>query len=351
MVEISKGNILTNIIVTDGNNLLRHRTGDYDGKENLVELRQYFDDYGCSLHTFSYDGFGNLISVRDSRGATVSYGYDSVVHQFVESISQDGVDTDVYEGRAGYIKATQTKEWEEDCNGNRIDYLYDEWQRPKSIRTSYDSVSCPAVSYEYSCPAPDMFGKHEMWYAVTTNKVTFDRDDKSVMKTVVQIDGVGRAVRTAKSGLVYNTDRKTKVNGWNVSGAVRYDNKGRVVMESMTDFIAGGLPDLLAKFPEIGKYFNKYAYDEKDRKIKTVLPDGSVQSESFFISGGNAVTESCDPLGRITRQKSDSRGNIIEIRKLDNDASRSELTRVSYEYNGMGEMVTAYDSKKHPVRV
>ncbi|MBQ9281238.1 MAG: DUF4474 domain-containing protein [Treponema sp.] len=271
--------------------------------------------------------------------------------QFVESISQNGVDTDVYEGRAGYIKATQTKEWEEDCNGNRIDYLYDEWQRPKSIRTSYDSVSCPAVSYEYSCPAPDMLGKHEMWYAVTTNKVTFDRDDKSVMKTVVQIDGVGRAVRTAKSGLVYNTDRKTKVSGWNVSGAVEYDRKGRAVAESMTDFIPGDLSALLGTFPKIGRYYNEYTYDEKDRKIKTVLPDGSVQTEEFFVRDGNSVNESRDPLGRITRRTSDSRGNILEVLKLDNDAAGSVLTRVSYEYNGIGEMVAAYDAENHPITV
>ena len=39
---------------------------------------------------------------------------------------------------------------------------------------------------------------HGLWYAITSNKVTFDSDDDSVIQTVLQIDGLGRAVRTAK---------------------------------------------------------------------------------------------------------------------------------------------------------
>ena len=39
-------------------------------------------------------------------------------------------------------------------------------------------------------------GKKDLWYAVTSNKVTFDAKDGSVIKTVVQVDGLGRAVIT-----------------------------------------------------------------------------------------------------------------------------------------------------------
>lgn len=41
-----------------------------------------------------------------------------------------------------------------------------------------------------------------LWYAVTNNKVTFDADDDSIIQTVLQIDGLGRVVRTAKTGFV-----------------------------------------------------------------------------------------------------------------------------------------------------
>ena len=63
-----------------------------------------------------------------------------------------------------------------------------------------------------------------MWYALTNNKVTFDAKDTSVIQTVLQIDGVGRAVRTAKTGFVEG------VEGWNASGAVEYTTSLRRLM-------------------------------------------------------------------------------------------------------------------------
>ena len=67
--------------------------------------------------------------------------------------------------------------------------------------------------------AKNIDGKNELWYAITNNKVTFDAEDDSIIQTVLQIDGLGRAVRTAKTGFVNG------VEGWNASGAVEYDEK------------------------------------------------------------------------------------------------------------------------------
>ena len=74
--------------------------------------------------------------------------------------------------------------------------------RRRPWRTSYDTGNTPAVSYEYHAPKKDADGKHGLWHAVTNNKVTFDAGDDSVIQTVLQIDGLGRAVRTAKTGFV-----------------------------------------------------------------------------------------------------------------------------------------------------
>ena len=52
--------------------LLRHRSGDYDGRGRLTELRRYFDSYNYSVDKFSYDSYGNIKSATDSRGATLS---------------------------------------------------------------------------------------------------------------------------------------------------------------------------------------------------------------------------------------------------------------------------------------
>ena len=321
--------------------LLRHRSGDYDGRGRLTELRRYFDSYNYSVDKFSYDSYGNIKSVTDSRGATLSYKYDKDENMFVNEVSQSGMGTDSYESKIDYDVPTQTKKSEADCNGNKLSYEYDGWQRIKEIRTSYDTGTTAAVSYEYKTPNNDSSGHHELWHAVTNNKVTFDADDDSIIQTVIQIDGLGRAVRTAKSGFVNG------VEGWNASGAVEYDSKGRAVKEGMTEFIQGDIQTLLESVPKMTALYTAYEYDEKDRQIKTTLPDGSVQTTDFYIEENRLLAETADPLGNVSIQETDSRGNIVRVAKNDKDGK--QLTEVTYRYNAMGEMLKAFDAKEQPI--
>ena len=332
------------IRVYDSNgNLLRHRSGDYDDLGQLKELRQYWrnNDSSCSTNRLTYDDYRNIETVSDSRGAALSYKYDDVENMFVKEITQRGNDTESYTSFIEYDVPTQTKKSETDCNGNKLSYEYDSWQRIKEIWTSYDTGSIPAVSYEYNTPNNDSFGHHQLWYAVTNNKVTFDALDSSSIQTVLQIDGLGRAVRTAKTGFVNGVD------GWNASGAVEYDEKGRTVKEGMTEFIEGGLENLFNTTPIMTELFTSYKYDEKDRQIKTILPDGSAQTNAFYIEENKLISETTDPLGNVSVQENDSRGNIVRVAK--SDKSGTQLTEVTYRYNAMGEMLKAFDAKGHPI--
>ena len=180
-----------------------------------------------------------------------------------------------------------------------------------------------------------------MWHAVTNNKVTFDAGDDSVIQTVIQIDGLGRAVRTAKTGFVNGR------NGWNASGAVEYDKKGRAVKEGMTEFIQGDIQALLEAVPRMTSLYTAYEYDEKDRKAKTTLPDGSVQSAAFYIEENRLIAETTDPLGNVSVQETDSRGNIVRVAKK--DVQGKLLTQATYRYNEMGEMLKAFDAKGNAV--
>ena len=334
------------IRVYDSNgNLLRHRSGDYDSLGQLKELRQYWanNESSCSTNKLTYDDYGNIETVSDSRGATLSYKYDGVEHMFVKEITQSGNDTESYTSLIEYDEATQTKKLEKDCNGNKLRYEYDSWQRITEIWTSYDTGSISAVSYEYHTPNKDSNGIHELWYAVTNNKVTFDASDSSYIQTVLQIDGLGRAVRTAKTGFVNGRD------GWNASGAVEYDEKGRTVKEGMTEFIEGSLEELLQSNPQMTSLHTTYEYDQKDRQIKTTLPDGSAQTNAFYIEENRLISETTDPLGNVSVQETDSRGNIVRVAKNDKDGK--QLTQVTYKYNAMGEMLKAFDAKGHPITV
>ena len=138
-------------------------------------------------------------------------------------------------------------------------------------------------------------------------------------------------------------------DGWNASGAVEYDEKGRTVKAGMTEFIAGNLESLLSSKPKMTDLFSSYEYDEKDRQIRTVLPDGSVQENRFYIEENKLISETIDPLGNVSLQETDSRGNIVRVAKFDKDGR--QLTEVTYRYNELGEMLNAFDAKGNPITV
>ena len=131
-------------------------------KGQLTELSQYWanNESSRSINRLTYDDYGNIETVSDSRGATLAYTYDKDENMFVTGISQSGMGTDSYESKIDYNIPTQTKKSEADCNGNKLNYEYDKWQRIKEIWTSYDTGTTPAVSYEYHTLNKDSDGKH-----------------------------------------------------------------------------------------------------------------------------------------------------------------------------------------------
>ena len=132
------------------------------------------------------------------------------------------------------------------------------------------------------------------------------------------------------------------------SGAVEYDTKGRTVKEGMTEFIAGDLHALLASVPKMTELYTSYEYDEKDRRVQTTLPDGEAQYAEFEIRDGKTVAYSIDPLENVSVQETDSQGNIVRTAKK--DKSGKQLTEVGYNYNELGEMLSAFDAKGHPIK-
>jgi YD repeat-containing protein len=187
------------------------------------------------------------------------------------------------------------------------------------------------------------------WYAYTRNKALFDSDDENTMDTVVVTDGFSRAALTAKKGLKYNSADKEKDDGWNVSGQTEYDSKGRAVKQYMNRFVEGGLDDLLSAVDEEATpgLYTGLEYDELDRTIKQTLPDGAATTTEFSINSENeSVTKATDPLGNTSRQYADGAGNIVRTEKAGADGSHTSAT---YGYNGMGEMLAAYDERKNAV--
>ena len=273
----------------------------------------------------------------------MKYEYDTDdQRQFVVEIRQGGTGTGTYTSEMRWEKAFGAKKWEKDENGQEMSYTYDEYGRLEEVQSPYDTGEVPAVKYEYHTPE----GKN--WYAVTENKIRFKEDDKSVMTTVVMIDSLGRALYTAKNGEVWNNGDRD--SGWNVSGAVQYDEKGRVIEEGQVRFYKGNREELLAHWKPVIHLPTKKEYDGLDRVVKITLPDDAREETEYGIRDGKSYVRVTDAEGNRSEKEADGRGNIVSTSRYGKSWEK-EMTRGTYEYNALGELLEALDYNKNPLTV
>ena len=336
--------------------LLRKREGDYNEKGQLIELKQYYKDTDFLKTILMYDEYGCIKTITDSTEVSLIYGYDDVLHQFVETITQKSKNDESLTTGLSYDYAYQLKTSEKDLNGNQMKYEYDNWQRITKAFSPYDSSDSPCVKFDYHTD-DNLF-----WYVITKNKIRFDsnigNNDSNYIETIVLQDGLSRVVQTAKTGYVCinpESDTLQFKQGWNVSGSVKYDVMGRVVEQGQTYFVEGKEEDIITNGYKKNRYniqsvnITTSKYDYRGRVLTTELPDEAVVQNKYTVENGCLKTITTDPLGNITEQYTDIIGKISRINKL--DSSQNLLTFTTYEYNMMGEMLLAYDAKDNPVNI
>jgi RHS repeat-associated protein len=319
--------------------LLRLRTGRYGDRGELLSLGLYESRTSAHFYEMSYDDYGNLASLTDPRGHRREWSYDEEMHAYSVSIVDTGSDGLSLASAMSWDCATGEKLSETDPNGQSMRYGYDVFGRLSFVRSPYDTLSLPAVAYRYDTALLP-------WSVVTANKVLHDPADGRTIQTVVLVDGLGRALQSAKTGECLDADGRRKV-GWNLSGAVAYDAKGRAVLEGQPQFAEGLDPPPLAAM----KRPTASVYDALDRVILRKLPDGAAFGASYAVNaGGTAIIEkSIDPLGNASSSERDARGNIVAVKRL--DAAGKVLMSSSYRYDELGEMLAAIDGEGHAVEV
>ncbi|HEY9593332.1 MAG TPA: toxin TcdB middle/N-terminal domain-containing protein, partial [Spirochaetia bacterium] len=293
------------IQVTDSaGTLLRSRRGTYGSRGELRTLTQYSSTSGSNTWEITWDEWGNLEGITDPRGSTMSWEYDGVVHRYAVATRSGNT----WRGTAGYESFA---EWDyrwgretmrQDVTGERMRYTYDSFGRILSVGSPYDTGALPAVSYSYLTSSFP-------WTALTGNKVSFDPSDTQTLVTAITIDGLGRAAQTAKQGEVWESGARR--TGWNLSGAVVYDARGRKVGEGQPRFSEGDALPALASLLRP----TRTSYDVLDRVVKVVLPDEAASTTRFLIRDGRQVERSTDPKGNVTEKTLDARANIVEVRR------------------------------------
>jgi RHS repeat-associated protein len=325
--------------VFHGRDLIRKREGDYDGNGNLTNLRLYVTDQDNYEYEFTYDRYGNTTYKINPSGLTTRYTYDGQVHQFLTQI-------DVYKSSisTGYTSSmtwdypTQTNLTRTDQNNQTETRTYDSHGRLKEIFSPYDVVGeTPAVFFDY----PELDAA--LLYSVTQNKLRFDPYNSQTMTTLTYCDGLGRIIQTAKQGETgYGADR---VTGWNVSGSLIFDAKGRTVQEGQNVFVPG------SGYPGIQELVRPTTttYDQLDRVIRKELPDGSKITMEYLFQNNLQLVRTTDPSGNITDNLTDAREKIISIQKR--NQSQTILTSAQYHYDALGRLTEALDHQGNPVRI
>jgi len=324
--------------------LLRQRTGTYNTRGSPVTLQQYYGEghLEYAQTRLQWDEYGNLAQVitENSGGKErwVRYEYDAELHQYVETITQGGTGiSGGYSSQTAWDKARGVKAAETDENGQIIKYTYDEYGRLLTVRSPYDGdTGTAAVEYAY-------YTEEDInWYAVTKNKVRFDSDNQDVITTVLQADSLGRKLYAAKSGQV------RQARGWNVSGAAEYDGKGRAVKTGQPYFVAGtDVKDLLAGGIRMVNA-TEQEYDSLDRVVQVTLPDGARERIEYGIRAGQRYDLAVDANGNRSERVYDGRMNTVRTARYGNSGGAA-LTGGTFAYNGLGEMLQAFDAAGNPL--
>jgi RHS repeat-associated protein len=326
------------IQVTDnGGSLLRSRRGSYGSRGELRTLTQYPSTSSSSTWELTWDDYGNLTSITDPRGSSMSWEYDTVVRRYAVATRSGNTWT----GTAGYESLA---EWDyrwgretmrQDITGERMHYSYDGFGRILSVWSPYDTGDLPAVAYSYNTTSFP-------WTALTWNKVSFDPSDGQTLETAITVDGLGRAAQTAKQGEVWESGARR--TGWNLSGAVVYDSRGRTVAEGQPQFSEGeALPALASLLRP-----TRSSYDILDRVIRMELPDGAASVNTFMVRGGKQVERSTDPKGNIAEKTLDARSNIVAVQRL--NGGEQVLSSATYLYDIMGQILRVTDSAGNAVK-
>jgi RHS repeat-associated protein len=135
-----------------------------------------------------------------------------------------------------------------------------------------------------------------------------------VRRTTVEVDGLGRTIRTTTSG----------PQGQDVEQTRSYGANGQLVSETAPHFVVGD--------PVLS---TTHLYDPLGRPTSTTLP-GARTVQTSYTKGTAAVT---DANGNVTRRVSDVFGSVIRVEEVDGAA----IYTTAYGYDVAGQLVSIRD--------
>ncbi|ACY15442.1 SpvB/TcaC N-terminal domain-containing protein [Haliangium ochraceum] len=332
--------------------LLRQRESDVacgDATGNVRQLRVSLEGAAVAQTDLAYDGDGNLRAVTappNHRGQRyqLDYTYDSDVATYV--VRTD--DSFGYYATSEYDLRFGAPLRETDINGNSVTSSYDAFGRAHRVSGPYELERGLAYAIEFGY-APDA----AVPFATTAHMDVF-RNAADPIETVTFVDGLGRVTQTKKDGTLHRGVDAPAEDVMIVSGRTLHDPWGRA--------IAQWFPTEEPKNDALNQAFKAEAdgsapptemrYDVLDRTLETVIPDGTLTSQSYALASalsGNGLwllTTTIDAEDNRGDAYRDARGNIrAVVEYLD---GRGITTR--YEYDPLQQIRRVFDAEGNLTR-
>lgn len=309
--------------------MLRERHGFYTSLGDLERLEQIltggrdpatgkeYEDARV-ITRMTYDDRGNLATLGDPGGYTLTYTYDEDTHTHVTGIVDSFGYTTGYEYDLKYAVRTATT----DQNGNTSRQSYDQFGRLIEVVAPGDPGPEPTIWIEYEPEARPP-------YAITHNKDVMHPGDP--ISAVVFTNGLGQVIQGKRDAQV-DTDQGPRV-GMQVTGKLVFDVMGRIAQQGQPAFSTAPLHDFV-DVPLTNPM--SFEYDILDRVLRMVFAQGTETRFQYGFAQLDGVErlarERIDALGRKTRFYLDVIGPVLGIEQThtQGDDTVSLITRYGY---------------------
>ena len=329
------------LYAADGS-VVRHHTMEVDAKGNVTRVSQlYTNAKGQAVQTDidqTYDEYGNVSSVTlppNDNGQRVScrMEYDAGLHQYVSRrTDQSGFTfSAIYDPRWGTC-LSQT-----DDNGSQMLYNYDSRGRIAQVTAPKEIKSGAPYTMRFS------YGQASDYAYSMTEHYRTDYPD-SPLRTVAFVDGQDRVLQIKNDISVFQDAGSADKRMLSVSGKEVYDRFDNVLEEYLPGSEEPGSETVLS---DLGSPYapTRTTYDVLDRKTSVTLPDGATTLLEYSLddAGGPVclVTATTDPMGRVSRQFTDSKQHTL--RTIRYNAGRPITTTTEYDEAGQLLKVTDTD--------
>jgi RHS repeat-associated protein len=259
---------------------------EYSEYGNLIEQKVSHNS-GWLYTDYTYDSYGNKLSMKDANGHTTDYRYSSTYSSAYLTKTSILVGSQNVTTTYTYDLATGNMLSETDPNGQTTSYLYDALGRTTQ-------VTYPAVG------------------GVSAVAYTFYYDNNNTMKT---IDPDGHVTKEYFDGLA----RLTEVQRWN--GTSVYS----------AQYYTCNWLNAVASNETANQDVYTYSYDWNGNLVKVTNPDNSYVTTSYdYVHNTKTVT---DERGHQTVYGYDWNQRLTSVEQY-NSSTNYYLTQYSYDYSG-----------------